>query len=40
MNGEKVMGLGGDVRGLFQDSRYSRVGDETFERNSKWYPPY
>lgn len=40
MNGEKVMGLKGDVRGLFQECRYSRVeGDETFDRDSKRYPP-
>jgi len=36
MNGEKVMGLEGDVLVLFQECRYSRVeGGETFDRDSK-----
>jgi len=40
MNDEKVMGLEGDVCDVFEECRYSRVeGDETFDRDSKLYPP-
>jgi len=41
MNGEKVVGLEGDVRGLFQECRYLLVeGDETFDQDSKRSPPH